>query len=143
MPASWHSSRCSDFIQIQSCSLPAIYTCMLRHATHHTDRMVASAWEHSESCCIYNIQMLMHHVCNVPPGCAMQGLLRSAHAAAVKHHLRVNLRPLAEVQTLLWTPAAMLLLWLSWRLLVLFVRVIMLPLDDLQAAAGSAVQARS
>ena len=55
----------------------------------------------------------------------------------MQHKLRVNLRPFAEVQTLLWMPALVLLGWLAWRLLVLVVQVILLPLEDLQAASST------
>ena len=76
-------------------------------------------------------------------GRVLQALVRSAQAAAVGRKLRVNLRPLAEVHTLLWTPVALLLAWLAWRALLLVVQVVMLPLEDLQAAASSTVQTRS
>lgn len=64
-----------------------------------------------------------------------QAFLHSVHQVAVQHKLRLNLRPLAEVQTLLWTPALALLCWLAWHVLRLIVLVIMLPMDQ-QANGG-------
>ena len=66
----------------------------------------------------------------------MQAFLHSAHKVAVQHKLRLNLRPLAEVQTLLWTPALVLLCWLAWHVLRLIVLVIMLPMDQ-ETSGGS------
>ena len=60
----------------------------------------------------------------------VQGILPGLHNFAVRHKLRVNLRPLAEVQTLLWLPAMLLAAWAAWALMSLIVRVMMLPLED-------------
>ena len=69
-------------------------------------------------------------------GHAVQAFLHSAHRSAVQHKLRVNLRPLAEVQMLLWMPGLLLLAWLGWRFLVLILQAILLPLDEQATSAA-------
>ena len=66
----------------------------------------------------------------------MQAVLLGIHGAAARHKLRVNLRPLAEVQTLLWLPGLLLAAWALWALMSLIVRVILLPLE----AGGNRLQ---
>ena len=43
---------------------------------------------------------------------------------------RINLRALAEVQTLAWTPIFLLFAWAGWHLLLVFWAVLTEPHDD-------------
>ena len=80
---------------------------------------------------------------DIQPSPAMQGILLGVHRAAVRHKLRVNLRVLAEVQTLLWLPAMLLAAWAAWALMGLIVRVMMLPLEDSKQSSAVMPAGRS
>lgn len=61
-------------------------------------------------------------------------MLLSAHAAVRVRGWRMNLRPLAEIQTLLWLPVAFLLLWACWHVLLLLWSGLTAPYEDSSAA---------
>lgn len=61
---------------------------------------------------------------------AMQGVLLALHGAAASRGWRINLRPLAEVQTLAWTPIFLFAFWISWHMMLVMWRVLTEPYDN-------------
>ncbi|KAK9815560.1 hypothetical protein WJX72_005838 [[Myrmecia] bisecta] len=66
-------------------------------------------------------------------GPAPQGYFQCAILRLRRAHFRINLRPLAEIQTLLWLPAAIFVLWVLKGLLWLIWAVITLPMEERSA----------
>ncbi|KAK9814998.1 hypothetical protein WJX73_004353 [Symbiochloris irregularis] len=63
------------------------------------------------------------------PGPLMVGLLM-VHGMVTSRRWRINLRPLAEIQTLVWLPLTFALLWMGWRVLAFLWEFIMTPFDE-------------
>lgn len=60
----------------------------------------------------------------------LQALLLAAHSLMASRGWRINLRGLAEVQTLLWLPVFLFGLWLSWRVTSFMWHVLTQPYED-------------
>lgn len=85
---------------------------------------------------IYTLSTWVYRTCPHErlPHVHVQAMLLSAHAAVRVRGWRMNLRPLAEIQTLLWLPVAFLLLWACWHVLLLLWSGLTAPYEDSSAA---------
>lgn len=60
----------------------------------------------------------------------VQATALGVHGMAASRGWRINLRPLAEIQTLVWTPLFFAALWMGWHVLAFIWELIMTPYDE-------------